>query len=314
MGNTLTTEREAYLAALLSERGLSSHTLAGYRRDLKRLEQLAAQDRLAHWCELDSQRLQLWLARLHQQGLSGRSLARLLSACRGLFRYLKQQGQATHNPAQDLKAPKSGKRLPKTLEVDQLQQLLDQPAPKDPLQARDLALLELFYSAGMRLSELVALDLNQINLSAGLARVLGKGQHQRQVLIGRAAQRALEHWLTLRPQLAAASEQALFVSQRGQRLGPRQIQKRLAELAQSRLGRHLHPHMLRHSFATHLLESSGDLRAVQELLGHRQLATTQIYTHLDFQHLAQVYDQAHPRARRQSAEADTEPSPFDKEP
>ncbi len=302
---------ENYLAALLSERGLSPHTLAGYRRDLSRLIQLAEQEALANWAALDAQTLQRWLARLHQQGLSGRSLARLLSACRGLFRHLGQQGLVQHNPAQDLKAPKSGKRLPKTLEVDQLHQLLDRTPSTDPLEARDLALLELFYSGGLRLSELVGLDLDQLDLGSGQARVLGKGRRQRLVLIGRAARTALEHWLELRPQLAAAAEPALFVSQRGQRLGPRQIQNRLARLAHSQLGRHLHPHMLRHSFASHLLESSGDLRAVQELLGHQQLSTTQIYTHLDFQHLAQVYDQAHPRARRRGSEADA--SLFDKE-
>lgn len=303
MGDTLEALRDDYLNHQQYELGLSPHTLSAYRRDLKRLESLASQDGLQHWSEIDSPRLQLWLARLHQQGLSGRSLGRLLSAARGLFRYLQQQGLLTQNPAQDLRPPKSAKRLPKTLEVDQLQQLLDTPDSQEPLQLRDKALLELFYSAGLRLSELVQIDLDQLNLNSGEVRVRGKGDRERIALIGRKAQEAINRWLPLRAQLALDGEPALFIGQRGLRLSTRQVQKRLAQVSQQVLGRHLHPHMLRHSFATHLLESSGDLRAIQELLGHQQLATTQIYTHLDFQHLAQVYDQAHPRAKKAASSA-----------
>lgn len=296
MGQPLTDACSAFIETLRSERALSAHTQTAYRRDLERLLQLAEHDRLKNWSDLNSPQLQRWLGKLHQQGLSGRSIGRLLSATRGLFRYLQKQKLCGHNPAQDLRPPKTKKRLPKTWEVDQLHQLLSPQKTEDPLELRDLALLELFYSAGLRLSELVQLDLDQLYLDRAEVRVLGKGQRERLALIGDKALQALKQWLSARPSLAAPDERALFVGARGARLGARQIQKRLAQRAQSQQGRHLHPHMLRHSFATHLLESSGDLRAIQELLGHQQLATTQIYTHLDFQHLAEVYDQAHPRA------------------
>ena len=284
-----------YLAA---ERMFSGHTLSNYRRDLDQLAVYCSQQSLSQWLELDTRLLRRYIAQQHSRGLSGKSLQRKLSACRSFYRYLIREGRLTSNPALAVNAPKSAKKLPKPLDVDQLSEMLNQPAC-DPLEIRDLAILELFYSSGLRLAELVSLDLNHLDLRGASLRVTGKGRKTRQLPIGHQAMTALDQWLPIREQLTTPEQTALFVSQRGSRLGPRAIQLRLKRwgLATGTQGK-LHPHRLRHSFASHLLESSGDLRAVQELLGHADISTTQIYTHLDFQHLAEVYDNAHPRAKK----------------
>lgn len=288
---------EAFLEHLRSERQMSAHTLDGYRRDLSKVLAWCEQEQLAAWAALDTARLRRLVARLHQQGQSGRSLARLLSAVRGLYRYLLREGRCQHDPAAGLSPPKGERRLPRVLDADRTQQLLDGAVEDDFIARRDHAILELLYSSGLRLAELVGLDLDRLDLSAGLVRVHGKGNKLRELPVGRKAREALAAWLPLRA-LTRPADGALFVSRQGRRIGPRAVQLRVREAGVRELGQHLHPHMLRHSFASHVLESSQDLRAVQELLGHADIATTQIYTHLDFQHLAAVYDQAHPRARR----------------
>ncbi|MFC2973189.1 tyrosine recombinase XerC [Azotobacter bryophylli] len=288
---------EAFLEHLRSERQMSAHTLDGYRRDLSKVLAWCEQEQLAAWAALDTARLRRLVARLHQQGQSGRSLARLLSAVRGLYRYLLREGRCRHDPAAGLSPPKGERRLPRALDADRTQQLLDGAVEDDFIARRDHAILELIYSSGLRLAELVGLDLDRLDLPAGLVRVHGKGNKVRELPVGRKAREALAAWLPLRA-LTRPADGALFVSRQGRRIGPRAVQLRVREAGVRELGQHLHPHMLRHSFASHVLESSQDLRAVQELLGHADIATTQIYTHLDFQHLAAVYDQAHPRARR----------------
>jgi len=294
---TLEAGIDAYLEHLRSERQVSVHTLDGYRRDLLRLAALCEKSSLNEWSALQVRDLRMFIARLHQQGLASRSLARLLSATRGLFQYLIREGRCRHNPADGLSAPKGARKLPRTLDTDRTAQLLDGGVEDDFIARRDQALLELFYSSGLRLSELVGLDLEWLDLKDGLVRVHGKGNKVRELPVGRAARQAIENWLPLRA-LASPQDNAVFIGRSGKRLTPRAIQLRVREAGVRELGQHLHPHMLRHSFASHMLESSQDLRAVQELLGHADIATTQIYTHLDFQHLATVYDQAHPRARR----------------
>lgn len=288
---------DAYLEHLRRERQVSVHTLDGYRRDLGKLQAFCEAEDLHAWSELDTRNLRRLIARLHQQGLSSRSLARLLSATRGLYQYLLREGLCRHDPATGLSPPKRERRLPRTLDADRSAQLLDGAVEDDFIARRDQAMLELFYSSGLRLSELVGLDLDGLDLNAGLVRVRGKGNKVRELPVGSLARQALEQWLALRA-LARPSDGAVFISQQGRRLGARAVQLRVRQAGVRELGQHLHPHMLRHSFASHMLESSQDLRAVQELLGHADIATTQIYTHLDFQHLASVYDQAHPRAKR----------------
>ncbi|MDH1263967.1 tyrosine recombinase XerC [Pseudomonas sp. GD03944] len=291
---------DAYLDHLRTERQVSSHTLDGYRRDLERLLAFCEHEQLQDWASLDTQRLRRLVARLHMDGQSSRSLARLLSATRGLYRYLVREGHCKHDPANGLTPPKGERRLPRTLDADRTAQLLDGAVEDDFIARRDQAMLELFYSSGLRLSELVGLDLDGLDLAAGLVRVQGKGNKTRELPLGRLAREALEQWLPLRA-LTRPADGAVFVSQQGRRIGPRAVQVRVRQAGVRELGQHLHPHMLRHSFASHMLESSQDLRAVQELLGHADIATTQIYTHLDFQHLANVYDKAHPRAKRKDS-------------
>jgi integrase/recombinase XerC len=287
--------QQGFLDYLAQVRRYSPRTVAAYRRDLEAVAQ--ALDRRP-WDSVDVHAVRAYAAAAHRKGLGGRSLARRLSALRSFYRYLVRQGLTRANPAQDVRAPKTARRLPDALDVDETDRLL-KGAGSDPLAVRDLAVMELFYSSGLRLSELVGLDLGDLDLAEGRVRVTGKGNKTRELPVGRAACAALKAWLAERSDLAQGGEPALFVSKRGTRLSGRSIQARLRLWARRQgLGRRLHPHMLRHSFASHLLESSGDLRAVQELLGHASLSTTQVYTHLDFQHLAQVYDAAHPRARR----------------
>ncbi len=291
---------QRFLSHLANERRLSPHTVSNYRRDLEQLLDWMREQELEPWSALDHHRVRAYIAQRHRAGLSPKSLQRELSALRSLFRYLLREGLAENSPAQGVRAPKVRRRLPGTLDADSLGALLDSP-PQDALEFRDLAMLELFYSSGLRLAELVSLDLGDIDPRDASLEVTGKGSKTRLVPVGGKALAALRRWLEQRPGLAGPQEPALFVSRRGNRIHPRTVQVRLKRWALSRgAPRDLHPHLLRHSFASHLLESSGDLRAVQELLGHADISTTQIYTHLDFQHLAQVYDKAHPRARKKS--------------
>jgi len=287
-----------FLNYLKSEKRYSPHTIDSYRRDL---EQLARQLDITadeHWKTITPQQVRHAISQAHRQGLNGRSLQRRLSALRRFYTWLGHKQGLENNPAVGISAPRSERILPRALDTDQTQRLM-QSSPDNSLDARDLAMLELTYSSGLRLAELASLDLQDIDLRAASLRVTGKGSKTRELPIGRHACEALQAWLKLRRELAPADQQALFVSRRGQRISHRNIQQRFKTWAlRQGLEVPLHPHMLRHSFASHLLESSGDLRAVQELLGHADISTTQIYTHLDFQHLAKVYDQAHPRARK----------------
>ncbi|TAK51677.1 MAG: tyrosine recombinase XerC [Gammaproteobacteria bacterium] len=287
-----------YLTHLSSERRLSPHTASNYARDLRALESFCDAHQIGSWTELDSGHVRSFAALEHRAGLGPRSIQRRLSALRGFFEYLIRERELAANPAVDIRAPKAGKRLPKTLDVDQVASLLDHE-PADALGRRDLAILELLYSSGLRLAELAGLDLPDLDRDDRTVRVLGKGAKTRIVPVGRRALAALESWLADRATLAAPGTTALFVGRNGRRLGARAIQLRLRRWSAGHgHGVPLHPHLLRHSFATHLLESSRDLRGVQELLGHADISTTQVYTHLDFQHLARIYDQAHPRAHR----------------
>lgn len=296
-----TTRIERFLAHLAHERRLSEHTVRAYRHDLTQIAAWLADqgERDAASIErLDEAGIRRYTAWRHRQGVSGKTLQRELSSLRGFYRWLLRENQAEANPAVGLRAPKSPRKLPHTFDADQLSALLD-PADEDPLMIRDTAMVELLYSSGLRLAELVSINLGDIDMRDGELGVVGKGSKSRRVPVGQKAREAIERWLAVRPALANRDERALFVSLRGGRIHPRTVEKRLERWAVERgASQHLHPHLLRHSFATHLLESSGDLRAVQELLGHADIGTTQIYTHLDFQHLAQVYDQAHPRARK----------------
>ena len=289
----------AYLAELAEQRRLSPHTVSNYRRDLERLVTLAGEIALA---DLQVHHIRRFVAQLHGQGLGGRSLARQLSAWRGFFKWLGRGNALRANPCEGVRSPKSPKLLPNALSVDEASRLLTPAEDDDPaLAARDTAMFELFYSSGLRLAELAALDVDALTaaLNEGEIRVLGKRSKARLVPVGSKAREALAAWAPLRESLAAEGEPALFVGRRGARLGHRMIQLRLSRQAVLQgLPRHVHPHMLRHSFASHVLQSSGDLRAVQEMLGHSSIASTQVYTHLDFQHLAKVYDSAHPRAKR----------------
>ncbi len=289
---------EKLLEHLRHERRLSSHTLSGYRRDLERLASWCEEQDITDWKSLSSHHLRNYTGQRFRQGISGKSLQRELSSVRTLYRYLLREQAVDNNPAQGIRAPKSKRLLPPTLDADQLGAMLDTPTDT-PLELRDLAMMELFYSSGLRLSELISVDHHDIDQTTGALEVVGKGGKCRQVPIGCKALEAISNWLQVRPQLAKPDEAALFVSQRGQRIHRRTVEVRLKQWAANHgANQNLHPHMLRHSFASHILESSGDLRAVQELLGHADISTTQIYTHLDFQHLAKVYDAAHPRAKK----------------
>jgi integrase/recombinase XerC len=298
--HSLTPALESYLHHLHGERRLSPHTHAAYTRDLGLLRAYCDTAGVKQWRDLDTHNVRAFIAQSHRRGLSPASLQRLLSAIRAFYRYLMREGLAGKDPAADVRGPKLKRPLPKAMDADQVAQLLDSSeASDDPWASRDQAIMELFYSSGLRLSELVGLNLGDVDPGAGEVRVLGKGAKTRIVPVGRKADEALRAWLGERASWAAAGETALFVGKSGRRISGRMVQQRLRYWAIKRgVNTALHPHMLRHSFATHVLESSGDLRAVQELLGHANISTTQIYTHLDFQRLAKVYDEAHPRARR----------------
>ena len=299
-----------FLNHLRDERRLSAHTISAYRRDLEKFTDFLMRREITTLRQLVIAQARMFPAQLNQSGLSSRSIQRALSAVRTLYRYLLRESKVAINPfltardvghRQAVIAPRAERRLPPTLSIEEIAQLVTID-PRTDLDRRDRAILELFYSSGLRLAELSGLDLGDLDLGDAMVRVMGKGAKTRIVPIGGYAREAVLAWLNVRPACARESEQALFVNRSGTRLGARAIQQRVAVWAQRQgLGRRVHPHMLRHSFASHLLESSSDLRAVQELLGHADISTTQVYTHLDFQHLAQVYDNAHPRARRKKA-------------
>ncbi|MEW8507321.1 MAG: tyrosine recombinase XerC [Candidatus Thiodiazotropha sp.] len=289
---------ERYIDHLRHERRLSPRTLESYRRDLNAVLAWLQREQLANWPQVTQHHVRHYIASRHRGGLAAKSLHRELSSLRGLFNYLIREQQLDTNPALGVRAPKVRRKLPVTLDPDQINRLL---AIDDdsPVALRDRAIMELFYSSGLRLAELVNLDLLDLDLKEQLIEVTGKGAKTRRLPLGKLAKQALEQWLRVRADLAANDELALFVGVRGRRISRSVVQRQLHtwSIAQG-TPRNVHPHLLRHSFASHLLESSGDLRAVQELLGHANISTTQIYTHLDFQHLAEVYDKAHPRAKK----------------
>ena len=301
---------------LRTERRLSPHTDANYALDLAALVKYCDAQGIEEWSIVDSQHVRVFAARAHASGLSPRSIQRRLSAVRTFFDYLVRETLATrkqrpgeavraspnvdHNPAHEIRAPKAQKHLPQTLDADQMARLLQIQAG-GTLVTRDHAIMELLYSSGLRLAELIGLNLNDVNLAAREARLRGKGDKERIVPVGRKAIDALQAWLKERGNLVKPDETAFFVGRNGRRLKPRAVQTRVAYWAKRQgLGQHVHPHLFRHSFASHLLESSGELRGVQELLGHADISTTQVYTHLDFQHLARIYDATHPRARKKA--------------
>ena len=312
----LTEPMQAWLTHLQTQRRYSEHTLSGYRHELRRLAQLLATARVTPEGVANGH-IRQFVARLHAQGLGPRSLARTLAAWRGFYQWWAPAAGLAGNPVSGVRAPKAPRALPKALSVEHTQALLDHAPARlatDPAGKRDHAMFELFYSSGLRLSELVGLDLEYrksahhesrgwLDLAEGEVTVLGKGGKRRSVPVGASARTALTQWLAVRDQLARghtdADAAALFVGARGARISPRVVQAQLAARALAAgLPSHVHPHVLRHSFASHVLQSAQDLRAVQEMLGHANISTTQVYTRLDFQHLARAYDQAHPRATR----------------
>ena len=284
-----------YLDHLARERRLSGHTTGNYARDIAALLELAGDTPLAR---LQAVHVRRFVSQLHARGLDGRTLARMLAAWRGFFKYLARDHGYTVNPALGVRAPRSARKLPHALSPDEAARLME-VADTTTLAVRDKAILELFYSSGLRLSELTGLDVDGVDTRDASVRVTGKGNKTRIVPVGSHALAAIGAWLRERQALARVGETALFVGRNGRRLGPRAVQARLKRRAlELGLSTNVHPHVLRHSFASHVLQSSGDLRAVQEMLGHASISTTQVYTHLDFQHLAKAYDAAHPRARR----------------
>ncbi|MEW9797932.1 tyrosine recombinase XerC [Alteromonas sp. CYL-A6] len=289
---------DSFLLHLQVERGLSDHTINNYRRQLTDVAALLALD---DWLSVTPNDVKRVMASARQSGLSARSIALRLSAMRTLYKFLIARGETTSNPVEGVRAPKQGKPLPKQLSVDDMQQLLNDAESDEGIVLRDTAMFELMYGCGLRLSELTGLNLSDVQRD-GTLRVMGKGSKQRILPMGRKAWQALQDWLKVRAHYASPYEPAVFVSKRKTRISNRQVANRLDQMAAAHLPQQkVSPHKLRHSFATHVLESSGDLRAVQELLGHANLSTTQVYTHLDFQHLAKVYDAAHPRAKKKKS-------------
>jgi integrase/recombinase XerC len=286
---------ERYLSSLRTGRRLAANTLSAYSRDGALLAALAQGRALE---AIDSRDIRRFIATIHSRGQSPRSLARILSSWRGLFEWLARRREVATNPCTGVRAPKAPRHLPEVLSPDEAVRLVS-VEDSSPMGRRDRALFELAYSCGLRVSELTGLDLDSVDARTGEVRVTGKGSKTRIVPVGAPALEALAAWLPARSELAKPAERALFVGRSGRRLAPREVQRRIKRwAAQAGLEVDVHPHMLRHSFASHVLQSSGDLRAVQEMLGHASIASTQVYTHLDFQHLAKVYDAAHPRARR----------------
>jgi integrase/recombinase XerC len=301
MNNNEWSLAEAFLSHLRLEKRLSPHTETSYRRDLTCLAEYCELHDVARWTDLQPHHLRNFAASSYAAGLSPRSIQRRLSGARSFMNYLIREGHLKRNPAVDISAPRVPRNLPETLDVDQMARLLEIRGD-DAETVRDRAILELLYSSGLRLAELVSLEPGDIDLSDSMVRVTGKGNKTRLVPVGRKAKSAIGDWLRVRPELAREDESALFVGVRGRRISPRTVQSRVRHWAlQAGIPRRVYPHLFRHSFASHIMESSRDLRAVQELLGHADISTTQIYTHLDFQHLAQIYDEAHPRARRKKS-------------
>jgi integrase/recombinase XerC len=299
LANARESTNQGYLAGFLSylrhQRGLSANTAENYARDLGNLFELAGDTALA---DLHPHQARRFVAVLHGRGLEGRTLARRLSAWRGFYRYLAREHGFPGNPFQGIRAPRAARTLPKALSPDEATRLVELPG-EAPMTIRDRAMFELFYSSGLRLSELTGLKLGDVDFQDGTVRVTGKGNKTRIVPVGAFARRALQVWLTARAALARPEQPALFVDSKSRPVSPRTVQRRLQACAiRQGLSQHVHPHMLRHSFASHVLQSSGDLRAVQEMLGHASISTTQVYAHLDFQYLAKAYDAAHPRARK----------------
>ena len=289
---------DKFIGHLKFERQLSPETCKNYRRDLQALLTFRNYSGIDSWGGLDNEHFRAFSSSGFRKGLSARSIQRRLSACRTFYRYLFREKLVTRNPVTGVSAPKANRRLPGNLDADRMAHLLDIKG-KGPLVDRDRAILELLYSSGLRLSELTQLDGGDVDLHDATVRVTGKGNKDRIVPVGRKALSALRQWNVSRTKLAAVDEKALFVSNRGTRISPRSVQARVNHWARRQgIDANVYPHLFRHSFATHLLESSHDLRGVQELLGHANISTTQVYTHLDFQHLAQIYDQTHPRARK----------------
>jgi integrase/recombinase XerC len=287
-----------FLAYLKNERQLSVRTQDAYKRDLDQFSAFISSQDIDQPDQVTQHHIRALIAHKHRQGLGGKSLQRMLSALRSWFRWMLREGIVQHNPAKAVRAPKSPRHLPATLDADSINQLLNIPGDT-PLAIRDKAIMELFYSSGLRLSELAELHWEQIDLPSGMVTVTGKGNRSRMVPVGRMAADALLEWRKARGQFASFEEPHVFVSNRGNPISPRTIQARVRYWAKRQgMPQNIYPHLLRHSFASHLLESSSDLRGVQELLGHASISTTQIYTHLDFQHLAGVYDKAHPRAKK----------------
>jgi integrase/recombinase XerC len=296
----------AFYTYMRSEKQFSPLTQENYRRDLEKFSAFCQKQSLYNLADIQPQHVRQGVAGLHRTGIGGKSLQRWLSSLRSFFRFAMARGWIKNNPADGIQAPKSPRKLPKTLDADQTAQFVE--VKGDHFVAlRDRALLELIYSSGLRLAEVAGLDVSDVDLKEGMVSVLGKGSKQRLLPVGRHAITALEEWLPQRALYVRADQRALFITQRGTRISHRAIQARLQQLSiQQGMDNPVHPHMLRHSFASHMLESSGDLRLVQELLGHANISTTQIYTHLDFQHLAKVYDKAHPRAQRKKDSSEFE--------
>lgn len=288
---------DRFIRHLEVERRLSPRTRDSYRRDLLTLARYADDESIKRWGDFDSGHVRNYTSRCFRRGLNPRSIQRRLSAARTFYRYLLREKHVSGNPVESVSAPKAPKRLPGNLDADRMARLLDIPGD-GPLETRDRAMLELLYSSGLRLAELAGLNLGDVDLQDATVHVTGKGSKDRILPVGRKALAALKDWLKIRGQLADSDEPAIFVSQRGGRISHRNVQARVEHWAkQQGLDSRVYPHLFRHSFASHVLESSQDLRGVQELLGHANIATTQVYTHLDFQHLAQIYDKTHPRAR-----------------
>lgn len=289
---------KAFFTYLQSEKRYSEHTLKNYQRDISGFVQYCKDSDLSNWFAIDSQHVRSYAAQVHRKGLSGKSIQRLLSSLRSLFKFLLKHKKIKSNPAVGVTAPRALRKLPEVLSPDDLNHIMTLD-DSDPLAVRDMAMMELLYGCGLRLSELTELNKNQIDWQSRTLNVTGKGRKQRIVPFGDKALVALKKWLDIRVQLANENEQAVFVSQRGNRISKTSVAQRLKKWARLKgLNQNIYPHLMRHSFASHILESSQDLRAVQELLGHTNLSTTQIYTHVDFQQLAKVYDAAHPRARK----------------
>lgn len=287
---------ESFLSFLKENRNYSEHTLKSYRNDLNKFEIFLNENKILTIAKVNNNLVRNFLGLHRRKGLSPKSLARILSSLRSFFKFLKTEGKFTNDPTVGISAPKQDALLPKALDTDMIDKLLNFE-PKSWIEHRDKAMMELIYSSGLRLSELCSLNLKDLLLEEQMCRVLGKGNKERLCPVGSKAIEALEQWFTHRTTIANQDETSVFVNKEGNRLGPRTVQIRLKKISQDRGLPYIHPHMLRHSFATHILESSGDLRAVQELLGHANLSTTQIYTKLDFQHLAKVYDKSHPHAK-----------------